>query len=181
MIVVGDAGSVLVHADDRGIDHLHRRIMTGGQRFHDLVPDASPPPPDEAIVTSGTGTICGRSRHGAPERRIQKMPLNRTLTLGRTVPETVLTSGLAQSREGTGQAALLALQRFGFCAWAAEGSPWIEQHGRCERYARAWCSDDAHGATFGSNALLAIRVSPIAGLKNCYARLQEGKVIAMGN
>jgi hypothetical protein len=28
---------------------------------------------------------------------------------GRTVPETVLTSGLAQSREGTGQAALLAL------------------------------------------------------------------------
>ncbi len=105
----------------------------------------------------------------------------RTLTLGRTVPETVLTSGLAQSREGTGQAALLALQRFGFCAWAAEGSRWIEQHGRCERYARAWCSDDAHGATFGSNALLAIRVSPIAGLKNCYARLQEGKVIAMGN
>jgi len=106
---------------------------------------------------------------------------NRTLTLGRTVPETVLTSGLAQSREGTGQAALLALQRFGFCAWAAEGSRWIEQHGRYERYARAWCSDDAHGATFGSNALLAIRVSPIAGLKNCYARLQEGKVIAMGN
>src|SRR5204863_2877276 len=110
-----------------------------------------------------------------------RMDPNRTLTLGRTVPETVLTSGLAQSREGTGQAALLALQRFGFCAWAAEGSRWIEQHGRCERYARAWCSDDAHGATFGSNALLAIRVSPIAGLKNCYARLQEGKVIAMGN
>jgi hypothetical protein len=25
------------------------------------------------------------------------------------------------------------------------------------------------------------RISPIAGLKNCYARLQEGKIIAMGN
>ena len=25
------------------------------------------------------------------------------------------------------------------------------------------------------------RISPIVGLKNCYTRLQEGKVIAMGN
>jgi hypothetical protein len=39
-IVVRDAGSVLVHAHDRSIDHLHRRVMTGGQRFHDMVPDA---------------------------------------------------------------------------------------------------------------------------------------------
>src|SRR5215831_15750602 len=44
VIVVRDTGSVLVHAHDGGIDHLHRRVMTGGQRFHDLVPDASPPP-----------------------------------------------------------------------------------------------------------------------------------------
>jgi hypothetical protein len=57
MIVVRDTGSMLVNAHDRGIDHLHRRIMTGGQRIHDLVPDASPPPPNEAIVTSGAGTI----------------------------------------------------------------------------------------------------------------------------
>jgi hypothetical protein len=41
MIVVRDTGSMLVHAQDRGIDHLHRRIMTGGQRIYDLVPDAS--------------------------------------------------------------------------------------------------------------------------------------------
>jgi hypothetical protein len=57
VIVVRDTRSVLVHAHDGGIDHLHRRIMTGGQRIHDPVPDASPPPPHEAIVTSGAGTI----------------------------------------------------------------------------------------------------------------------------
>jgi hypothetical protein len=38
---------VLVHAHDGGIDHLHRRVVTGSQRIHDLVPDASPPPPNE--------------------------------------------------------------------------------------------------------------------------------------
>jgi hypothetical protein len=37
VIVVRDAGSVLVHAHDRRIDHLHLRIMTGGQRIHDPV------------------------------------------------------------------------------------------------------------------------------------------------
>ena len=57
VIVVRDTRSVLVHAHDGGIDHLHRRVMTGGQRIHDLVPHASPPPTNEAIVTSGAGTI----------------------------------------------------------------------------------------------------------------------------
>ena len=33
VIVVRDTRSVLVHAHDGGIDHLHRRIMTGGQRI----------------------------------------------------------------------------------------------------------------------------------------------------
>ena len=66
MIVARDTGSVLVHAHNGGIDHLHRRIMTGGQRVHDLVPDASPPPPNEAIVASGIGTE--RLRQVAPWR-----------------------------------------------------------------------------------------------------------------
>jgi hypothetical protein len=39
VIVVSNAGSVLVHPHDGGIDHLHRRVMTFGQRIHDLVPD----------------------------------------------------------------------------------------------------------------------------------------------
>jgi hypothetical protein len=56
MIVVRDAGPVLVHAHDRGINHLHRRVMTGSQRIHDLVPDASLPPPNDAIVTGRAGT-----------------------------------------------------------------------------------------------------------------------------
>src|SRR5450759_76935 len=56
VIAIRDAGSVLVHAHDGGIDHLHRRIMTGGQPIHDLVPDASPPPTHEPIVTGGAGT-----------------------------------------------------------------------------------------------------------------------------
>ena len=31
LIVIGDAGSVLVHSHDGGIDHLHHRVMIGGQ------------------------------------------------------------------------------------------------------------------------------------------------------
>ena len=56
VIVARDTGSVLVHAHKGGIDHLHRRVMTGGQRIRDLVRHASPPPTNEAIVTSGTGS-----------------------------------------------------------------------------------------------------------------------------
>jgi hypothetical protein len=33
MLVVRDTGSVLVHADDGGINHLHRRVMTGSKRM----------------------------------------------------------------------------------------------------------------------------------------------------
>jgi hypothetical protein len=56
VIVVRDTGSVLVHAHDGGIYHLHRRIMTNGQRTHDLVPHTSPPPAYEPIA-GGAGTI----------------------------------------------------------------------------------------------------------------------------
>jgi hypothetical protein len=34
-------------------------------------------------------------------------------------------------------------------------------------------------ATLGSSAPLAFGISLIAGFKNCYTRLQEGKVISM--
>jgi len=44
VIVVRDTRSVLVHAHNGGIDHLHRRVMTGGQRIHDLVPHAASAP-----------------------------------------------------------------------------------------------------------------------------------------
>jgi hypothetical protein len=57
LVVISDSGSVLVHAHNGSIDHLHRRVMSCGQRIHDPIPNAGPPPPDEAIITSGTGTI----------------------------------------------------------------------------------------------------------------------------
>jgi hypothetical protein len=41
LAVAPDAGSVLVHSHNRGVDHLHRRIMSRGKRIHDLIPDAS--------------------------------------------------------------------------------------------------------------------------------------------
>jgi hypothetical protein len=53
VIVVRDAGSVLVHPHDGGIDHLHRRVVTG----RPVVPYASVPPTDKAIIASGAGTI----------------------------------------------------------------------------------------------------------------------------
>ena len=57
LIVVGDAGSMLVHSHDRGIDHLHRSVMTSGQCVHDPVPYASLPPTNEAIIASSPRTI----------------------------------------------------------------------------------------------------------------------------
>jgi hypothetical protein len=50
-------GSVLVHPHDRGIDHLHGRIVIGSQCIHDPVPDAGPPLTDKPIIASGAGTI----------------------------------------------------------------------------------------------------------------------------
>jgi hypothetical protein len=74
---VADAGSMLVDAHHRSVDHLHSHILRGGQRLHDAVPDASPPPAHEAIVASGARAIdgwdvsprCARSQH--PEDAIQ--------------------------------------------------------------------------------------------------------------
>src|SRR6267154_6338661 len=57
VIVVRDTGYVLMNAHYGGIDHLHLGVVTGSRRIHDLVPDASAPPPNDAIVTGGAGTI----------------------------------------------------------------------------------------------------------------------------
>ena len=46
-----------MHAYDGGIDHLHGRVMTGGQGIHDPVPYAGLPPTNEAIIASDAGTI----------------------------------------------------------------------------------------------------------------------------
>ena len=57
LIIASDAGSVLMHSHDGRIDHLHRRIMTSGHRIHDPVRDAGPPPANEPIVASRTGSV----------------------------------------------------------------------------------------------------------------------------
>ena len=44
VIVVRDAGSVLVYPHDGGIDYLHRRVVTSGQCIHNPVSNASLPP-----------------------------------------------------------------------------------------------------------------------------------------
>ena len=52
-LFAGDTGTVPVHAHDRGVDHLHRCVMSSGDGVHNVVPDARPAPTDEAIVTGG--------------------------------------------------------------------------------------------------------------------------------
>jgi hypothetical protein len=47
----------------------------------------------------------------------------------------------------------------------------------CER----GVADDPHDRKLGSSAPSAFTISPIADLKNCRTRPQEGKVIATGN
>src|SRR5262249_7543117 len=44
---------MLMHADDRCVDHLHSSVMSAGERAHDLGPDARSSPANEAIVASG--------------------------------------------------------------------------------------------------------------------------------
>jgi hypothetical protein len=76
-----NTGTMLVHADDGGIDHLHSRIVSGGQNIHNPVPDASPPPADEAIVTGCMGSIETREitprrpRPQDPEDAIEDTPI----------------------------------------------------------------------------------------------------------
>jgi len=53
MLVPCGARSVLMHADNGGVDHLDSGIMGSGKRFYDAAPNTGPPPPDEAVVASG--------------------------------------------------------------------------------------------------------------------------------
>ena len=70
-----------MHTDNRGVDHLHCRIMGHGQCVHDPAPDTSPPPANEAVVASGIRTEvirqvapwCSGSQH--PEDAIEDTPV----------------------------------------------------------------------------------------------------------
>src|SRR5436190_21832293 len=45
-----DAGSMLMDADNGGVDHLDSGIMGSGKCVYDAAPDTSPPPADEAVI-----------------------------------------------------------------------------------------------------------------------------------
>src|SRR3984893_4568092 len=47
-LVPCDTGSMLMHADNGGVDHLG-----SGKCVYDAAPDTSPPPADEPVVASG--------------------------------------------------------------------------------------------------------------------------------
>src|SRR5215203_658750 len=52
-LLFGDAGPMLMHTDNRRVDHLDRSVMGASENVHDLGPDARSSPANEAIVSSG--------------------------------------------------------------------------------------------------------------------------------
>jgi hypothetical protein len=68
---------VLVHADNRRVDHLHGGVMGASQSVHDLGPDTSTPPANETIVAGGIGAEADgqvapwRARSQDPEDAIE--------------------------------------------------------------------------------------------------------------
>jgi hypothetical protein len=44
-----------MNAHNGRVNHLHGRIMSSSNWFHDAAPDASPTPANEAIVAGGIG------------------------------------------------------------------------------------------------------------------------------
>ncbi len=74
-----------MHADNRGVDHLSRGVMDASESVHDLGPDTSTPPANEAIVTGGVGAeAAGQIAPWRQIARAQKMPLRtrRSFTRG---------------------------------------------------------------------------------------------------
>ena len=64
-------------ADGRGQwkFRLDGAVVTFGEGFHDAVPDASRSPTNPVVAGRVRPKALRRSRHGAPDRNIQKMPL----------------------------------------------------------------------------------------------------------
>jgi hypothetical protein len=54
--VPDNARTVLMHADNGRVDHLHRGVMSRGECVHDLGPHARPSPANEAIVAGRVRT-----------------------------------------------------------------------------------------------------------------------------
>jgi len=81
---------MLMNPDNRGVDHLDTRIMCIRQCVYDAAPNTGPTPANEAIIASGVPKLVGRSRHGAPDRKTQKMPLRTRRSFTRGTPRGLL-------------------------------------------------------------------------------------------
>src|SRR3954447_4017922 len=55
-LVFCDAGSMLMHSDNRGVDHLNRGIVGSGKCVYNAAPDTSPPPADETVIAGRVRT-----------------------------------------------------------------------------------------------------------------------------
>ena len=72
---------MLMHADNRSVDHLDSGIMGGGKCIYDTAPDAGPPPANEPVVANGVRTErfrqiaprCSRSQD--PENPVEDTPV----------------------------------------------------------------------------------------------------------
>src|SRR5438552_13450821 len=85
--VPSNACTVLMHADNRRVDHLHGGVMSARQGVHYPGPYARSTPANEAVVGSGVRTeriwqIAPR----CPDRKTQKMPLRTRRSLTRGTP-----------------------------------------------------------------------------------------------
>jgi hypothetical protein len=76
-LVTFDACSVLMDADNGGVDHLDRRFMGSCKCIYDPAPDPSPSPANEAVVAGGVRTkrfrqiAPGCSRSQDPENAVE--------------------------------------------------------------------------------------------------------------
>ncbi|MBA7473270.1 hypothetical protein ES707_08605 [subsurface metagenome] len=58
---------MLMHADNRRVDHLDSGIVGSGKRVYDAAPDTGSPPPNEAVAASGARTKrLGQITGGSP-------------------------------------------------------------------------------------------------------------------
>jgi len=78
---------MLVHADNRCVDHLDSGIMGAGKCVDDAAPDTGPPPADETVIAGRVwAKMIRQSRQGAPDRRTQKMPFKTRRSFTRGTP-----------------------------------------------------------------------------------------------
>src|SRR5262245_45291572 len=76
-LVPCDAGSMLMHADNGGVDHLDSGIMGSGKCVYDTAPDTSPPPADETVIAGRVRAkmirqiALGRPRSQDPENTVK--------------------------------------------------------------------------------------------------------------